>query len=267
MDPIDPHSIENEPHLAASNFAGDPSEEAAAQRLEREQAMATEADAVEHTVWSEPSLSAALAGEPDEQQVTYRAWLVHQMDQTTWSKSLAVMLLVALAAGPWAVVSAFYVGGVTAGSFSFSILLYTVFGPVSEEVAKVAAALWVVEKRPFLLKSLGQIFFCAACGGLAFAALENVLYLFVYVPEHSPEFVRFRWTVCVFLHVSCSLVAGVGLARIWDNAMRNLHPPRLALGVPWFVIAMTGHGLYNLTVIIASAAGWLDLNMPAPAAE
>ncbi len=270
MTPDDPHGIENEPHLYAAPlsekpFAEDPSEAKAAEQLRREQAAATEADAVEHTVWSEPTLAGELVGEPDEQQVTYRGWLTKKIEQTTWPASLSTMIIVALAAGPWAVLGAMYVG-VFSGS-GFAILMYTVFGPVAEEVAKVAAALWVVEKRPYLFRSLWQIFFCAACGGLAFAAIENLLYIYVYVPEHTPEFVHFRWTVCVFLHVSCSLVAGVGLARIWDNAIRNLHPPRLAMGVPWFVIAMAGHGLYNFTVILASAMGWLDLGMPEPTAE
>jgi len=49
--------------------------------------------------------------------------------------------------------------------------------------------------------------------------------------------------------------------------MRNLHPPRLAMGVPWFVITMVGHGLYNLTVIIASTMGWLDLGILEPTTE
>ncbi len=270
MTPNDPHGIENEPHLSSANFSEDPSEAKAAQQIRREQANATEVDAVEHTVWSEPTLAAELVvGKPDEQQVTYRGWLTKKIAETTWSQSFAAMLVVALAAGPWAVIGALYVGTVSGNQTGnlLSILAYTVFGPVTEEVAKVAAALWVVEKRPYLFRSLWQIFLCAACGGLAFAAIENLLYIYVYLPKHTPEFVHFRWTVCVFLHVSCSLVAGVGLARIWDNAIRNLHPPRLAMGVPWFVIAMVGHGLYNLTVIIASTMGWLDLGMPEPTAK
>jgi len=262
---FDSDKIENEPHLQQRYFEPDPTEEKTNRRLRREHERATDADAVEHTVWSEPALSADLAGQPDAEQVTYARWLATKIQQTTWLESLSAMMLVALAAGPWAVVSALSLGGAS-GSI-FAILMYTVFGPVTEEVVKVATALWVVEKRPYWFRSLWQIFFCAACGGLAFAAIENLLYIYVYVPDHSPEFVQFRWTVCVFLHVSCSLVAGVGLARIWDNAIRNLHPPRLAMGVPWFVIAMVGHGLYNLTVIIASAMGWLDLNLPVPEVE
>ncbi len=261
----DPHGIGNEPHLSAERFTLDASEAKSAKRLRREREASTEADAVEHTVWSEPAVSSELAGDPDESQLTYHKWLTKNIERTTWFTSLWVMLLVAIAGGPWSIMSAMYAG--SAGASAFSVLMYTVFGPVSEEIAKVAAALWVVEKRPFYFKSLWQIFLCAACAGLAFSAIENVLYMKVYFPKHTPEFVNFRWTVCVFLHVSCSLVAAVGLARIWDNAMRNLHPPRLALGVPWFVIAMAGHGLYNLTAIIASATGWLDFGMPQMAGE
>lgn len=261
----DPHGIENEPHLAPKRFKLDTSEAKVAAELRREKATATEADDVEHTVWSEPTLDTNLAGTPDEAQLTYEGWLTKNIQQTSLSASLWVMVLVALAGGPWSIMSAMYVG--TTGASVFGILMYTVFGPVSEEIAKVAAALWVIEKRPFYFKSIWQIFLCAGCAGFVFAAIENVIYMYVYVPDHTPEFVKFRWTVCVFLHVSCSLVAAVGLARIWDNAMRNLHPPRLALGVPWFTIAMVGHGLYNFSVIIAGMAGWLDLGTPSPAGQ
>ena len=265
MNPDDPHGIENEPHLSERRFEMDTSEAEVAAELHMERQASTESDAVEHTVWSEPTVDPALAGEPGEDQLTYRGWLTKNIEQTSWATSLTVMFAVGLAAGPWSVISAIYSSSTT-GSI-FSLLMVTVFGPVAEEVAKVAMALWVVEKRPFWFKALWQIFVCAACGGLAFAAIENLLYIYVYVPEHTPEFVQFRWTVCVFLHVSCSLVAAVGLARVWDNAIRNLHPPKLALGVPWFTIAMVGHGLYNLVVVIASALGWLDLGVPEPTAE
>ena len=258
----DQHDIENEPHLAPKQFQLDEKEAKAAKRVRQEAVRSTEADAIEHTVWTEPTLSPELVGEPGDDQLTYRGWLVKNIAKTTWPESIIVMFWVALAGGPWSVLSALYVGSL--GGSVFSLLMITVFGPVSEEIAKVAAALWVVEKRPFWFKSIWQLFVCAGCSGLAFAAIENVIYMYVYVPDHTEEFVKFRWTVCVFLHISCSLVAAVGLARIWDNAVRNLHPPKLALGVPWFTIAMVGHGLYNASMVLASAMGWIDLGMPEP---
>ncbi|MCA9230044.1 MAG: PrsW family intramembrane metalloprotease [Planctomycetales bacterium] len=239
-------------------FVADPSEQKAAELLRRERERATDNEEVEHTVWSEPALSPALAGSPGDDQLTYQRWLVRNVERTSALRSIWVTLLVALAAGPWGVLGAF----AGSGNSVFSMLMFTVFGPVAEEVAKVAAALWVVEKRPFYFRSFGQILLCAICGGAAFAAIENLLYIYAYVPDHTPAFVEFRWTVCVALHVTCSLIAGIGLMQIWRDAMRRLAPPQLSLGVPWFIPAMVIHGLYNASVIFVSAAGWLDLGMP-----
>jgi hypothetical protein len=250
-------SQRSQPH-GLPKFQGDPSEQKAAELLARERAKATKTDTVEHTVWSEPALSVDLAGMPGEDQLTYPGWLAENIRLTSFLKSWWVTLLIALAAGPWGVLGA--ISG--SGSSSFGVLMVSVFGPVAEEITKVAAALWIVEKRPFLFRSFGQILICAACGGLAFAAIENVIYTRVYFPHHTPEFARFRWTVCVALHMGCSSIAGIGLVRIWIATMRDLSPPRLALGIPWFVAAMVIHGLYNLTAMFASATGWLDLGMP-----
>jgi len=256
--PDQPDDSQDKPRHGLPKFLGDPSEKKAAELLARERKKVAPADAVEHTVWSEPALSADLAGTPGEDQLTYPSWLAENIRKTTFLKSWWITLLIALAAGPWGVLGAL----AGSGGSSFGVLMVAVFGPVAEEITKVAAALWVVEKRPFFFRSFGQILICAACGGLAFAAIENVIYTRVYFPDHTPEFVQFRWTVCVALHMGCSSIAGIGLVRIWMATMRDHSPPRLALGVPWFITAMVIHGLYNLTAMLASAAGWLDLGMP-----
>ena len=232
---------------------GDPSEWAAAVRLDRELVRESAADRVEQTVWDEPALSAELVGGPGDDDLTYQHWLVRNIAATPLSKTWLVTLLVALAAGPWGVLGALF----GSGGHWLAVTAYTIFGPVTEEVTKIAVALWVVEKRPYLFSSKMQILFCAVCGGMAFAAIENLLYLHVYVPEHSPTFVHWRWEVCSGLHVCCSFIAGVGLAQIWDRTMRLQQQPQLAAGVPWLVIAMVGHGLYNFAVSLAEQAGWL----------
>lgn len=256
--PRNEHGVENEPHLQSSNFESDPSEALADQVLNRDRTRESDADQVEHNVWEEPSLSPDLVDAPGEGQLTYPRWLEAQIQKTTFLESIEVTLLVALAAGPWGVLGAFWTAIYGTGWQAVGLLAVVVFGPVSEEVVKISAAWWVVEKRPYLFKSIPQILFCAGCGGAAFAAIENCIYIYVYNPDHSVNFVLFRWTVCVGLHVSCSLVAGLGLARVWDNAIRNRHRPKTAMGIPWLVVAITGHGLYNLSVSIATMAGWLD---------
>ena len=263
------HGIEHEPHMQPAGHELDPSEIQAEQLLNSERQKESDADRVEHGVWEEPALSPDLAGSPQENQLTYACWLESCIERTTILQSMRTTLLVALAAGPWGILGAVWAslhgfGWQGLGSNGIGLMAVLVFGPVTEEVVKVSTAWWVVEKRPYLFQTVPQILFCAACGGFAFAGIENLIYLYVYVPEHTLAFLKFRWTVCVGLHVACSLVAGVGLARIWDNAIRNRQRPKLALGIPWLVIAITGHGLYNLSVSLAELAGWLDfLHEPA----
>lgn len=260
-EPSREHGVEHEPHLQSRGHGLDPSERRAHKilNLNREAERETDADRVDHNVWEEPSLSPQLTDGPGEEQLTYQKWLQAGVKSTTFVDSMLVTLLVALASGPWGILGAFWSTMAEGGGLAASSLLaVVVFGPVAEEVVKVSAAWWVVEKRPYRFQSISQVLFCAACGGLSFAAIENLVYIYVYVPVHSEAFVAFRWSVCVALHVTCSLISGLGLARIWDNAMRNNCRPKIALGVPWLVIAMVGHGLYNLAVVIAEYAGWLD---------
>jgi PrsW family intramembrane metalloprotease len=248
-------SIEHEPHLQNRAYEADPSETRSTKRIESEEHGTSPDDAVEHTVWDEPTFSSELAGSPAEDQLTYARWLSQKQSETSSSKSWLTTLLVVIVAGPWGVLGAL----TGAGGSGFRLALIVIIGPVTEEIMKVAAALWVVEKRPYLFKSVWQILICAAAGGAAFAFIENLMYLYVYLPEHSAKMAAWRWTVCVGLHMNCSFVAGVGLARIWDNAIRLRQRPQLWLGLPWFFMAMVAHGMYNGAVVIAEAAGWLEL--------
>jgi hypothetical protein len=247
-------SIENEPHFRGDAAAGDPSEREAERVLRAEAANEAREAAPDHTVWDEPTLAKELAGDASPEQVTYARWLERNVAATSWFESWLATFLIALAAGPWGVFGAIF-GGMQGGGGGFAA--YTIIGPVTEEIMKIAAALWVIERKPYLFKSMLQIFLCAAAGGAAFGVIENVIYLNLYTSNPSPEYAFWRWTVCTSLHVNCSFIAGVGLVRIWYNAMRMRHRPQLGLGLPWFVLAMAGHGMYNGLVIVAERAGWL----------
>ena len=244
-------SVFDEPQMRAGEFEPDPSEGRADRVLADERAAGRADDArVEHTVWDEPALSAELAGPPPEGGLTYRRWLLERRRETGAARSWLVTLGVALAAGPWAVLGAM----LGTGRSAFGVLTIAVFGPVAEELMKVAAALYVVEKRPFLFRSPVQIALCALVAGLSFAALENALYLGVYAAAAGPRTVVWRWTVCVALHVGCSLVAGLGLIRVWRDTWARVDRPRLTLAYPYLVAAIVLHGLYNGAVLLASGS-------------
>ena len=255
------HGIEFEPHMADAAQQIDPSEAQAEELLQREWQKSKLADHVEHNVWEEPTLTSELSASSDAQHLTYPNWLAFELQRTSREKTWLVVLLVIAASGPLGIVGALF-GGLAMGGGGVAnlaqLLGAVVMGPITEEITKVLLALWIVEKRPHLFSSTFQIMLCAIAGGLAFSAIENIIYFNVYVPKHTAAFELFRWTVCVALHVSCSTLAGIGLSKIWRGAVQNLRRPRLADGIPWFYAAMSFHGFYNFSVIIAEALGWLD---------
>jgi hypothetical protein len=253
--PSNDPSIQWEPHLSGQSFERDESEARAAARLRAEQAKVDDDHAVDQSVWDEPCLAAeAAAGRVSGK--TYANWLREKIESTSTAKSWLVTLALVLAAGPWGVFGALFFGGSTDVSM-VGLVTAVILAPVTEEITKIAATLWVIERRPYWLKSSGQILFCAAAGGLAFGVIENLIYLNVYVPAGGEAFAKWRWTVCTTLHVICSLTAGGGMVRIWNRAIGQLSRPDLTLGMPWIFTAMVFHGLYNLSVSIAEMAGWL----------
>ncbi len=208
-------------------------------------------EVVEHGVWDEPALRAAGAAAP-EGAATYARWLEERKARTSAVDGWMATLGTALAAGPWAVAGAI-MAQFASGTAFLGVATLVVFGPLVEELMKIGAATFVVEKRPYWFRSRGQILIASAAGGLAFAAIENVMYLDVRFGEAPAGLAAFRWTVCTALHVGCSLIAGMGLARVWSEAMRNGARPDLTIGFPHLVAAMIVHGAYNGLMVVLEA--------------
>jgi len=242
-------SVHEEPHRQGDRFRPDPSEARAQEALRRSRSdNSSEDDLFEHSVWDEPGLSSELAGEAQAGQITYKTWLERRRRQIGPAKSWAITLAIALLAGPWALVGALWGSGRTA----WGALSLIVFAPVVEETMKTAAALVVIEKRPFFFRSTAQIVICMLAGALVFACVENLLYLKVYIRNPSPVMTHWRWTVCVALHMGCTCIAGLGVIRIWRDVWQRRGRPRLHLGFPYAVTAIVLHGAYNAFALILS---------------
>ena len=211
------------------------------------------------SVWDEPTTSAALAGYKPAADMAYADWLAWGVRQTSRRRTWLVTFACALAGGPVAVLGTlFWTGtGLNAGLGAFAVIAAVFVAPVIEEATKAAAALWVAEVRPFRFGSSAQVVLCLLAAGLGFSTLENLVYLFVYVPDAPPSLWLWRWTVCVALHTVCSGIAGIGVARVWAAAMRRRKPPAVALAGPLLIAAALVHGLYNAAVIALEAAGWI----------
>ena len=186
------------------------------------------------------------APRPRPGQARYATFLADRVRQTSENKSWIITATVTLLGGVWAVFGTLITGTGPLGAI--------VFGPVLEEVMKIAAVLVIVETRPWLFKSTRQIVFAAIASAAVFAIIENVLYLNVYVRVHAPMLALWRWTICVMLHTGCTALAVVGVVRIWQRTMRTFTRPQVDLGMPWLVAAAIVHGAYNGLVTILEVA-------------
>ena len=248
----DPSYFE-EPHLKNGGFSTDPSEAKADEVLEKTRHdEATPEQRVEHTVWDEPGLSQELIHDITAPGLTYSEWLLKRRVNTSTAKSWLITWAIVLAAGPWAILGTFIYGFSSLETSLPYAMAIVVFGTVTEEMMKIALALYVVEKRPFLFKSPLQIVVCALAGGLVFSAVENLLYIYIYIDEPSGSLIMWRWSVCVFLHTGCSLVASLGLLKIWRQVWKNLKRPPLSLAFPYLILAVVIHGAYNTLALVLS---------------
>lgn len=203
------------------------------------------ADLAEHSIWDEPTTSPQLTSKPDASAVTWFGYYLLQASQTSAAKTWWVTFGIVLLSGPLAILGALFNGYSGNG-----LVMVVLMGPTIEEILKLALPLWVIEKRPWLFSQSGQVIVCAFAAGLAFAIIENWVYLNVYVPNPSQLLIVWRWTVCVLLHVSCSLIACIGLIRVRQQMHATRTRPQLYHGAGWITAAIVLHGSYNLFAVL-----------------
>lgn len=234
-------SIFNEPHMRQSSPPPpNGGEEGTPQPPEKQADDKRYEDMSDYSVWDEPTLSSELGVSIDSRKEHgFAKKMELRRSETSAGFSWTITFLIALAAGPWAVIGAFWQG------YGGGLLAIIIFGPTIEEVMKIAAAALIAEEKPWLFRSGFQIAICALAGGMVFAIIENLLYLHVYIPDPSPGLIRWRWTVCVALHMGCTFVAGIGIIRVWRDAWKNRTRPNISLAFPYLVAAILIHTLYN----------------------
>ena len=182
-------------------------------------------------------------------QLGYARWLTRHAAATPTWRSWAVAGAAAMIGGVWAIVGTFIAG---VGGMASVVA----FGPASEEIMKIALVAVIVEVRPYLFKSTDQIRIAAIASAATFAAVENVLYLHVYITAPSAMIIAWRWSVCVALHVGCTTLAVRGVADMWQQTMLELRPPRFGRALPWVVAAIIVHAAYNGAAVMAELSGF-----------
>lgn len=184
----------------------------------------------------------------------YAQWITANIQRTSrGDQYLAVAIAVAVA-GVLAVAGTFVAMAFQAAG---GIMGMVVFGPTVEEVMKVAAVVYLIERRPWLLPGAASVVVAAVAGALGFAIIENLLYLLVYIPDPTPTIIAWRWTVCTAMHMSATAIAAVGLVRLWRRAMTRMQPVELAMALPYLAAAIAVHGAYNALAIVLEWSGAL----------
>jgi hypothetical protein len=243
-------SVFAEPHLRADvSPEVDSSESKAAQNIvgTEDETLAQEA---ERSVFDEPTFEADPSSSVPQNALTYERWLERMISETGAFERVMLAVLIVLAAGPLAVLGTFTNQLTDLSGVFLAYMAIVVFGPATEEVMKTLLLAFVVEKKPYILISRGHIVTMGVLSGLAFAAIENALYLKVYIPDPEPWLVWWRWTVCVLLHCSCSGIAAYGLAKVWHAGISTGTKPRIDKAIQYLVAAILIHGAYNGAMVM-----------------
>lgn len=231
--------VNNEPSKFNGRFEQDPTEQEVGPIDGHEDEISTVRDSVQN----EPAFTGQL------QQPQLGQWLAKKRSECTIGGNILVTIIAALIAGPFAVIGALMAGKQTV----FNVLYMILFAPVIEELLKQSGMIYLLEKKPYRIFSVAQFIIAGAISATVFATIENLLYIHFYSkgqPMEDPAaFCCFRWTICTLLHVSCSIIASMGLVHVWKKQLADSRAADLAHGFCYFVIAIAVHGLYNLIAV------------------
>lgn len=186
----------------------------------------------------EPPLSEAIADTGHKEAGTWRDHVL--------AVSLAVL------GGLIGILGAFIEEGKSLNPF-----LPFIVAPIVEEALKPAGVYFILGKYQRLLRSQLYTAFLCALAGVSFAVVENLVYLYIYIPQHSQSLVLYRFTVNVFVHSLTSFILGFGINQSLISSVKG-EVPFLKGSKKFFVIAILIHAIYNTGAFIAQIAGLLN---------
>ena len=165
----------------------------------------------------------------------------------------ALAPLIALVGGAFGILAAAYTE-----FFHGSLLVAFIGAPMIEEALKPLGIYLMLAKWPRTLRNRFYTAFLAALSGVAFAVVENIVYLNVYIEDPSRQVVLWRYTAGLGVHTLCSFIFGLGINEKLLASVKG-EVKFLSCGKRFFITAMVLHSLYNISVtVLELRLGWLE---------
>ena len=148
-------------------------------------------------------------------------------------------------------------GAVVQEAQAGGVLVVFVGAPIIEEALKPAGIYILLTKWPQALRGQMHTASLTALSGLCFGLIESVVYVTLYYPEGGGNFVLFRFTVPVAMHVIASFLVGLGLSRgLIDWAAGRGRLPKATRN--YYVVGALIHAVYNTSAVVLSLSGVID---------
>ncbi|MCH7579912.1 MAG: PrsW family intramembrane metalloprotease [Chloroflexi bacterium] len=143
------------------------------------------------------------------------------------------------------------------GRTTVPLLIVFVGAPIIEEIVKPMGVYLFMIRWPHVLRNRLHIATLVMISGVCFGLIESLVYVTLYVPDHSQEFFIYRFTVTIALHAVASFIVGLGVSsKLIDWANGEAEFPRSAKIA--FLGAIGLHAAYNITVTILDLTGVLN---------
>ena len=172
--------------------------------------------------------------------------------RATW-RTHVLVILVSLLGGGLGILGAF-VSEVRAGGLLLGVFIGA---PVIEEALKPIGVYLSLVKWPEALHSRLYTALLCAGGGLVFGIIEALVYLYVYVPDHTRRFELYRLTIPLAVHALASYTVGLGLDRRIVGVVNRGDPlPRETRS--FYVAGVAIHAIFNTTVTMIAVVGLVN---------
>lgn len=150
------------------------------------------------------------------------------------------------------------VGAIIEETKAFPLFAPFVAAPIIEEALKPAGVYLLLGRFQNLLRNQLYTAYLSALAGLSFAVVENIVYLYIYFPDHTSSLVIYRFTVNVFVHSLASFIFGFGINQKLVASIKG-EIPFLTGSKKFFIAAILLHAFYNIGAFIAQISGFVKL--------